>query len=1079
MRSIPQPTQTGGGEQKGYPLSFAQERLWFLDQLAPGNTSYNLPLAIRLQIPVNVHVLERALIECIRRHEILRTKFIVVKGDPKQVIEATVRLNLQVIDLRYLDAKSRDSEATRLATEEATRPFDLTRAPPLRAILLRLGVRDHIFLLSLHHIAADDWSLGLLWKELAAVYAAFVTNKPSPLPRLRIQYLDYAIWQRKWLQGEVLEKQLFYWKRQLANLPVLQLHTDYPRPPVATFRGAFETVTIPRVLSDQVRRFSQSEGCTLFITMLAAFQTLLARYTGQTDIAVGCPIANRNRVEVETLIGFFVNTLVMRTDLSGNPTFRKLLVRVREMAVQAYTHQDLPFEKLVKELQPERHLNRNPLVQITFQLQQRPEAERKAGVLSAEPFEINRGAAIFDFAFRLWDVPNGFSGGIEYSTDLFDASTIRRIASCYQTLLEAAVTNPEVRLSELPIMSEAERRVVLTGENRIRPGYNHSVCVHQLVEAQARRTPKATAVTSERESLTYEQLDQRANQLACRLQALGVGPNVLTAVCMERSVELVIAILSIFKAGGAYVPLDPSYPADRLAFMIQDSGAPVLVTQSHLARSLPRKKTIVLKLDETEWLKRQKKVPLRSAPSPLNLAYVIYTSGSTGFPKGVAISHGALVNHMLWMQQMLPFEESDAVLQKTNISFDASIWEFWAPLISGARLVMARPERLIDSASLIEQVLQHRITVLQLVPSVLNLCLSEPRFPECQTLRRVFAGGEALTTDLVVRFHETGIRATLYNLYGPSETTIDATWWTCDRESARYGITIGRPISGMAAYVLDVNLQAVPRGVPGELFLSGAGLGRGYLNAPELTAERFVPHPFSSENGVRLYKTGDIVVLRANGEIEYLGRVDTQVKLRGMRIELGEIESLLRDHPDIEQAFVVLREDAPGDQRLVGYIVSRRRTPDNKELRRFLSGRLPEYAIPSVWITLDRIPLTPNGKVDRSALPKPEQDSMNLPGAYAEPRTPTEEKLVATWKAVLKSSKVGINDNFFELGGHSLLAIQLVARLREEFRIDLPLRALFHSATPAELAEVIERIILEEVERMPETETTLPVEGGG
>lgn len=1053
----------------GYPLSFAQERLWFLDQLMPGSAFYNLPLAVRFTVPLISSVLERSLQECVRRHEVLRTSFQIVGGEPSQVIASNLSVSLPVSDLRQLSPARREDEAVRLATEEAVRPFDLGKAPLFRAALLRLGARDHVLLLTLHHIIADDWSLGVFWRELAAVYTAFASGRPSPLPPLRIQYLDFSIWQREWLQGEVLDKQLGYWKRQLHGLTTLEVRTDRPRRAISTFRGAFETVSVPKPVTEALKELSRREGATLFMVLLTAFQALLARYSGQTDIAVGVPIANRNRAELESLIGFFVNTLVMRVDLSGDPTFQEALGRVREMALAAYAHQDLPFEKLVEELHPQRDLSRNPLVQVTFQLQQATESGKAARTLGAAPLSVNRGTSIFDLAFRLWEHSDSLSGGIEYSTDLFDASTIQRFARQFVMLLEGIASDPARRLSSIPLMSETEKRRLLNDFNPGRSLRRLEPSLPDSFDQQAKRTPSAVALSLGNEQLTYLDLAGRANQLARWLLRQGVGPEVLVAVRMERSLDMVIAMLAVWKAGGAYVPIDPSYPHERIAFMLRDAGvALAIVNKAADPRWFAEGPKVIFMDDLPAGLDRLEK----SAPGvfirPSQPAYVIYTSGSTGTPKGVVIPHGALANHMHWMQTHFPLVPRDRVLQKTSISFDASVWEFWAPLRAGAKLVMAPPEQHIDGRFIVDQILRHAVTVVQLVPSLFKLCLEDARFAKCRSLRRVFCGGEPLAADLVERFWASGLKASLHNLYGPSEATIDATCWTCSRAHWKPEVFIGLPIDGMEAFVLDPFGQPVPPGAVGELYLSGAGLARGYINAPELTAERFVPHPFNSEQGARLYRTGDLARHRPSGELEYVGRVDTQVKVRGMRVELAEIECAIRQHPAISDAVAVVREDEPGDQRLTAYFVSKGQLNGIiHELRLLLNEHLPQHMVPSMWVPLPRLPQTPSGKVDRRALPKPEEPSD--PSRAAEgPRSPVEEKLVAIWAEVLKRRKVGIQENFFELGGHSLLATQLIARVREEFAIDVPLRHVFQSPTPAQLALAIENLILEEVEQVGE-----------
>jgi amino acid adenylation domain-containing protein len=1041
---------------KSVPVSFAQQRLWLLDQLVPGNPFYNIPAAIRLTFPLNVAALEQSLNEIVRRHEALRTTFAVVDGKPVQVIAPSLTMLLPVLDLRTLPQSEREAESLRLATEESRRPFDLAHGPLVRTTLLRLDEADHVFLLTMHHIVCDGWSMGVFSRELAALYTAFARGRPSPLPELPIQYADFAVWQRQRLQGEVLEEQLAYWKQQLADLPVLQLPTDRPRPPVSTFRGAQQNVALSKSLTEALKALSQREEVTLFMILLAAFKTLLARYAGQDDIVVGAPIANRNRAEIEGLIGFFVNTLVMRTDLSGDPSFREVLGRVREVALGAYAHQDLPFEMLVEELQPQRDLSRNPLCQIMFQLQNTPSITQQTQSLNPPSLEIKSGTAKFDVTFDLWESPQGLSGQFEYNTDFFDASTIERMAGHFQTLLEGIVVNPEQRLSELPLLTEAERQQLLVAWNATQADYSKETCIHQLFEAQVARTPEAVAVVFEGERLTYRELNRRANQVAHHLQRLGVGPEVLVGICVERSLEMVVGLLGILKAGGAYIPLDPAYPKERLAFMLEDTQTPVLVTQQRLVTGLPEQGAQVVRLDaDWEVIAAEGQENPVSAVTANNLAYVIYTSGSTGRPKGVMISHYAICNHMFWMLSAFPLTEADGVVQRTPFSFDASIWEFYAPLLAGARLVMLRPQEYQDSADLVKVIAKHKVTTLQLIPTLLRVFLEEQGLETCNCLRRVFCGGEALTVELQDRFFAR-LDADLHNLYGPTEASIDTTFWPCNGESSQQVVPIGHPIANMQAYVLDRSLQPVPIGVAGELYIGGAGLARGYLNRFELTAEKFIPNPFSDEPGARLYKTGDLVRHLPDGNVDFLGRIDHQVKLRGFRIELGEVEAVLRQYAGVQEVTILAREDVPDDQRLVAYVVPNQvPAPAIGEMRRFLKERLPEYMIPSAFVLLDVLPLTPNGKVDRPALPMPNTARPELEGAYVAPRSEVERTIATLWQEVLHLAKVGIHDNFFDIGGHSLLMVRVYSKLREALNKGLSMIDLFRYPTVSSLAKYL------------------------
>jgi amino acid adenylation domain-containing protein len=907
-----------------FPLSFAQQRLWFLDQMSPANPFYNINAAVPFQWPVNAALLERALNEIVRRHEALRTTFTVAESEPAQLVHSDLALALPVVDLRGLPKADQEAETIRLATEEARMPFDLTKGPLIRATLLRLGEHESLFLLAMHHIISDGWSMGIFFQELTEIYNALALGRPPALPELPIQYADFAVWQRDWLQGEVLAEQLAYWKRQLRDLPVLQLPADYPRPAVTTYQGALHNVVFSKSLSAQIQAFSQKEGVTLFMFLLAAFAALLHRYTGQDDLVVGAPIANRNRAEIERLIGFFVNSLVMRADLSGNPTFRELLRRVRGVALEAYAHQDLPFEKLVEELQPERDLSRNPLFQVTFQMINPPTWRKNAAGQSAPLVEVQRGTAILDLALSLWESSEGILGVIEYSTDLFAPATIQHMVEHFRALLEGIAADPERRLSELPLLGEAERRQLLVAWNNTHRAYPRGARLHQLFEAQAAASPQATAVVYAGEALRYQELDRRANQAAHFLRGLGVGADDLVGICMERSLEMVAALLGVLKAGGAYVPLDPAYPKERLAYIVDDARMKVILTTERLKGLLPESGARLVCL-ETDWQRISSQPPEKPVElvAADNLAYIIYTSGSTGQPKGVMITHRAICNHMLWMNERFPLTGDDRVIQRTPYNFDASVWEFYAPLLAGAQLVVAPAESHKNVTDLAALIGEERITTLQLVPSLLQVYLDQPGIERSTALKRVFCGGEPLPAELQERFfhHFDPLETSLYNLYGPTEVTIDATFAQCQNGSGRKFVPIGRPVSNVEVYILDRYLNPVPVGVPGELYLGGESLSRGYLHRPGLTAERFIPHPFSRQPGARLYRTGDLVRYLPDGNIEYLSRVDHQVKLRGYRIELGEIEATLRQHPGVQETVIQVREDQPGDKRLVAYVV--------------------------------------------------------------------------------------------------------------------------------------------------------------
>lgn len=1037
------------------PLSFAQQRLWLLDQLAPGSAVDNLARIVRLQGPLQIAALEQCFKAILQRHEALRTSFTVVEGQPVQVIAAVQNFVLPVVDLEELPETTQQVETHRLARLTARQPFDLTQAPLLKAILLQLEREEHALLFTMHHIITDGWSAGVLLREVAALYESFSAGKPVPLPELPVQYADFAIWQRQWLQGEVLRSQLAYWQQQLGDsLPVLELPTDRPRPPIQTFTGSKQTLEFSRPLTEALKSLSQRQGVTLFMTLLAAFKTLLYRYTGQADILVGSPIANRNRAEIEQLIGFFVNTLVLRTDLSGNPSFQELLKRVRETTLRAYAHQDLPFEQLVEALQPERSLSYTPLFQVMFGLQHAPMEAIKLPRLTLNGLAVESETARYDLTLSLTDTEPGLIGTLEYNTDLFNAVTITRMLGHFQTLLESIVTDPHQPLSNLLILTEAERQQLLVEWHTTQADYPQEQGIHQLFEAQVELTPDAVAAVFEGQQLTYQELNARANQLAHYLQKLAVRPGVLVGVCVERSLEMVIGLLGILKAGGAYVPLDPAYPQERLAFMVADAQVPVLLTQETLvALANHTAKVVCLDADWQEIAQQSDRQPIQAATAE-DLAYVIYTSGSTGKPKGVQISHRAVVNCLNSLRLTLGLHNQDVLLSVTTLSFDISALELFLPLTVGARVVVVSREVAADGAQLLERLIQSGATAMQATPATWRLLLAAGWQGSHQL--KILCGGEALPRGLANDLRSRG--AALWNLYGPTEATI---WSTVHRVEEQDGrVPIGRAIANTQVYVLDSHLQPVPIGVPGELYIGGHGLAQGYLNRPELTAEKFIQNPYSDQPGARLYKTGDLARYCPDGNLEFLGRIDQQVKVRGFRIELGEIETILAQHQAVREAVVLVQDDEAATQRLVAYIVlSQEGTLPIPYLRSWLRQKLPEYMVPTVFVLLPALPLTPNGKVDRRALLALETQSHSQP-AFEAPRTPIEEVLVSAWSQILGIEQVGIRDNFFELGGHSLLATQLISRIREIFQVELPVRCLFETPTITGLAGSIEKLHL-------------------
>ncbi|MEG4348502.1 amino acid adenylation domain-containing protein [Microcoleus sp. LAD1_D3] len=923
------------GRDGNLPLSFAQQRLWFLDQLVPNNPFYNVPAALRLTGSLNFSALQQTFNEIVRRHEALRTTLALVSGQPVQRIAAAFHLPLNVVDLRNLPKESRQTEANRLTAQEAQRSFNLSNDLLLRVTLLQLDDAEYLLMLNMHHIVSDGWSIGVLIQELGALYTAFASEKPSPLPALSIQYADFAKWQREWLQGEVLETQLAYWRQQLNGLSMLNLPADRPRPAIQSYRGKRQFLQLPKQLSEALETLSQREGVTLFMTMLAAFKTLLYHYAQQEDIVVGSPIANRNRSEIEALIGFFVNSLVLRTDLSGNPTFRELLNRVKEVALGAYAHQDLPFEKLVEELHPDRALNQNPLFQVAFALQNAPGNRLELPELTLSPQQLDVGTARFDLEFHLWerspnssgsnqspsnklwvDSSEGISGMVIYSADLFDEATIIRLIGHFQTLLERIVTNPEQRIANLQYLSAQERYHLLVECNNTQGDYPQDLCIHQLFEMQADRTPDAVALVFGDERVTYGELNLRSNQLARYLQKIGVGAEVLVGLCCGRSLDLILGMLGILKAGGAYLILDPSYPAERSSFMLKDAQLSVVLTQQQWIENLRSPNLQIVCLD-TDWEMISQEIADNptSAVTAENLVYAIYTSGSTGKPKGVEIEHGSLLNLVFWHQREFGVSAGDRATQIAAIGFDACGWEIWPYLAAGASIYFPEDDMRRDPEKLQNWLVSNAITI-SFLPTPLAEKVLLLDWPQTTALRILLTGGEKLQQP-PLKSHP----FQLVNNYGPTENTVVTTsGYIPATEQTEIAPTIGRPIANTQIYILDKYLQPVPMGVVGELYIGGNGLARGYLNRPDLTAERFIVNPFKPNSGERIYKTGDLVRYRADGNLEFLGRIDEQVKIRGFRIELGEIETVLTQHPAVQQTVAIASEDGQGDKRLVAYI---------------------------------------------------------------------------------------------------------------------------------------------------------------
>ncbi|MFG3714615.1 amino acid adenylation domain-containing protein [Micromonospora sp. NPDC047730] len=1031
------------------PLSYAQERVWFMDQLAPGEAAYHIAVPLRVRGPIDVAALRRALADLSRRHESLRTRFPAdADGRPTVVVADSVEVPLTIVDAPD------EAAAQALVDAAAAEPFDLAEGPLLRALLIRLADEDHVLFLGKHHIIGDGWSVDVLLRDLITLY------RGGELPALPIQYGDFAHWEAQELDGPQARGHLDYWNQRLAGITPLELPLDLPRPATQTYAGDFVEFRLDRAAADGLNALTRSYGGTLFMTLLAAYQVLLARHAGQDDFAVGASVAGRSAPELENVVGMFINMLPLRAELAGDPTFAELLERTRRSVLDGLEHGEVPFARVVHELGLPRDVSRSPVFQAMFVLQNY-EIGRFNEVSDATdvtfdwtPMELR--ATRFDFEFHAVEILDGLYGKLVFNTDLFTRDTVERVAQRFSTLLRAVVAAPDTPISALGLLP-ADERDLLAGWNDTAADFPAAQTLHGPIEERAARTPDAVAVTFEGRSVTYAELNAAANRVAHRLRAAGVGPETLVGVCAERSVELVAGLLGVLKAGGAYLPLDPEYPADRLSFMVTDAAAPVVLVQEHLRDVLPDTGATVLALDdERVWADQPADDP---APvvGPGHLAYVIYTSGSTGRPKGVPNTHRGIVNRLDWMQKTYGLGADDAVLQKTPASFDVSVWEFFWPLREGARLVLAKPGGHKDAGYLRDLLVAERVTTAHFVPSMLTVFLAEDGVEAATALRRVICSGEELPLASAVDFTARLPWCGLHNLYGPTEAAIDVSAWHCDPAllTGLTSVPIGGPIANLRLHVLDERGEECPVGVAGELHIGGVGLARGYHRRPALTAERFVPDPFSAEPGARLYRTGDLARWRTapggtGGVIEFLGRIDHQVKLRGLRIELGEIESALREQPGVAEAAVIVREDSPGDKRLTAYVVG---GAEHATLKSALKETLPEYMVPSAFVTLDALPLSPNGKLDRRALPAPVV-TREASVALVEPRDDTERLLAGIWSEVLGVDTLGIDDDFFDLGGHSMLATQVVAKIRKAEHGGRPVGVmdLFQQRTIRELA---------------------------
>lgn len=1037
------------------PLSFSQQRLWVFEQMNPDSAVYNISGACRLEGRLDLKALERSLNEIIRRHQVLRTTFMVTDGQPVQVVSATEAFSLPVLDLSHFPGAEREAEARKVIAEEAVYRFDLVRGPLVRICLLRLAPNEHVIVITTHHIISDAWSQGILVHELAVLYEAFLMGKPSPLAELPVQYTDFARWQRQYFKSERAEPHIDYWRRKLAGIPPLDLPGDRSRPAMQTFRGATQVAELPQSLCEELKALCQREEATLFMGLLTAFATLVHRYSGQEDIGVGSPFAGRNRSEIEGLIGCFVNMLVLRTNLSDDPSFSSLLKQVREMSIEAQAHADLPFESVVEELRPERDMSRSPLFQVVFGLQNAPMPAFELPGLRLSFLESGGGTAKFDLTLSMEETGQSLSASLEYNNDLFEAATISRMLKHYQTLLEGIIAEPQQPISRLSLMTPAEQHQILIQWNNTKTVYPADRCVHELFEAQAERSPGAVAVVCGDVQISYGELNRRANQLAHYLRQLGVGPEVLVGICVERSAEMMVGLLGILKAGAAYMPLDPAYPMDRLAFMLEDAQVSVLLSQEQQLERLPAHWSHLICLD-TDW--EQISAADEGNPSPLatadSIAYVTYTSGSTGKPKGTEVRHQSICR-LLFGVDYVHLDEKQRILHLSPLAFDASTFEIWGALLHGGRCALFAG-RVPTVQSLAEAIERYAINTMWLTASLFNMVIDEAPLI-LSGIEQLLAGGEALSVSHLCQALRHLPETQLINGYGPTEATTFTCCYRIGRafdRSAR-SAPIGPPIGNSRVYILDRHWQPVPAGIAGELYIGGDGLARGYLRRSEATAERFLPNPFADAPGERLYRTGDLARYLADSSIEYLGRIDHQVKIRGFRIELGEIEAALIQYRSIKQAVVSVCEYSPGDKRLAAYLVSESEpAPTPAELREYLSTELPEYMLPWAFVMLDALPLNANGKVDRCALPSPDRAQQKQEDLYEAPCTPVEEVLAGIWCKVLGVERVSRQDNFFALGGDSIRAILIVSRARER-SLDLSIELLFRYQVLCELAREI------------------------
>jgi len=1038
------------------PLSFTQHQLWVIEQMMPGNPAYNLPYGFRLRGPLDLRALEDCFNKIIERHEMLRTTFGIRNGEPRQLVHAELRIEIEVISLNQPEGEDRERGLQELASRESLKPFDLSRLPLIRVTLFALGEAEHVLLINLHHIVADGLSVGVLLKELDEFYSSFSEGRDPHLPDLTIQYGDYAEWQRDAFASDATHaRAIDYWRQQLGGgLPMLELPGDHPRPALQSFKGGNVFFQLSAALTRNLKAVGDRADCTFFTTVLAAFQVLLHRYAGADEVVIGTPVATRSRRELDPLIGLILNMTALRCDLSGDPTFVELLRRSRNTALDAFSNSELPFERVIEHLKIERDPGRNPVFQVVLQVL--PAFSPRLGSLEVSGFRFDLKFAQFDLALHLYEEAGGYQGRFEYCSELFDAGTIERLCGHFLALLDGIVCDPQQRISRLPLLTESERHQSLVEWNRTEVDYPRDACIHELFEDWARRAPEACALEMDGHGLTYRELDAQANQVARFLARHGIGVEDKVAVCLERGFPAVVAILGILKAGGAYVPLDPDYPESRLKFMLGDTAAPILLTQQSL-RDRFESEPAALKLFcvDTDWprISREETAPLDVAVGARNLAYVIFTSGSTGQPKGVCVEHRGVVR-LVKSPGYVELGPQEILLQFAPLSFDASTFELWGSLLNGAKLVICPPG--MPSTHELGRLIRDRgVTTLWLTAALFHQMVDD-QLESLKGVRQLLAGGDVLSVDHARRLLAVIGSHHLINGYGPTENT---TFTCCHRMSgdSRVGrsVPIGRPIGNTRVYVLDRHGQPVPGGVPGELYAGGDGLAREYLNQPELTARKFVSDPLGCEPSGRLYRTGDRVRYLPDGTLEFLGRFDNQIKLRGHRIEPGEIETCLVRHAAVREAVVIARADGTDDKKLVAYVVTANHSSTLRaELQALLAANLPGYMVPSALVLMDSLPLTPNGKVDRSRLPAPDRTTP----VSATPRNPTERLLAEIWSEVLGPGRIGIEDNFFVLGGNSLLAMRVLSRVRAGLEVELPLRTVFEHQTLTRLAAAIDQL---------------------